>query len=172
MTATSALTVRKLEPGDVAALRQAFGAGGAGRSLERFQAYLEEQAAGTRSLLLAEFDDRPAGFASVSWAPRYPPFERNRVPEIQDLSVVPGLRRRGIGNGLLDACERVVRERSPIVGIAVGLYAAYGAALRVYIKRGYVPDGAGVWYRDHHPEPGAQLVLDDELVLHFTKQLR
>jgi GNAT superfamily N-acetyltransferase len=170
MAITSSLDVRPLVPADAPALEEAFR--GSGIALDRFGGYLAEQEGGTRSLFVAEFEGRVAGFSSVNWAPSYPPFERNRVPEIQDLSVVPSFQRRGIGNALLDACEQAVRQRSPIVGIAVGLYTAYAAALRVYIKRGYVPDGAGVWYRDHHPEAGTEVRLDDDLVLHFTKQLR
>lgn len=32
-----------------------------------------------------------------------------------------------------------------IVCIGVGLHAGYGSAQRMYVKRGYIPDGTGVW---------------------------
>ena len=39
-------------------------------------------------------------------------------------------------------------------------------------RRGYIPDGRGVTYRDRCIEKGSQVLLDDDLVLHLTKQLR
>jgi GNAT superfamily N-acetyltransferase len=168
----SSLEVRRLTAADAPAVLEAFRGSALDPTVKRFQYYLAEQSSGARSVFIAHFDGRVAGVGSVNWSPTYPPFERNHIPEIQDLSVVPSFQRRGIGNALLDTCEGAAAERSAIVGIAVGLYAAYAAALRVYIKRGYVPDGAGVWYVDHHPERGAKVRLDDDLVLHFTKQLR
>jgi hypothetical protein len=71
----------------------------------------------------------------------------------------------------MDEAERIVAERFPVVGIGVGLSADYGAAQRMYVKRGYIPDGRGVSYNDHFPAPGETLPLDDSLVLHFTKDL-
>ena len=37
-------------------------------------------------------------------------------------------------------------QRSDHAGIGFGLYADYGAAQRLYIKRGYIPDGRGAHY--------------------------
>ena len=42
---------------------------------------------------------------------------------------------------------------------------------RVYAKRGYIPDGRGITYRNRFVEEGASVVLDDDLVIHLTKQL-
>lgn len=53
----------------------------------------------------------------------------------------------------MDTAEKIVLTRSKIVCIGVGLHAGYGSAQRMYVKRGYIPDGSGVWYRDqivHH----------------------
>jgi hypothetical protein len=48
----------------------------------------------------------------------------------------------------------------------------YNAAQRLYLKRGYIPDGRGVTYRDRFVEEGEQVALDDDLVLHLTKELK
>ena len=56
-------------------------------------------------------------------------------------------------------------------GIAFGLYADYGAAQRLYIKRGYVPDGRGLHYGVTPARPGQCYRLDDELVLYLLKRL-
>lgn len=42
----------------------------------------------------------------------------------------------------------------------------------MYVKRGYIPDGAGVWYRGEALAPYAACVNDDDLNLYFTKKLR
>lgn len=38
--------------------------------------------------------------------------------------------------------------QSDTIGIGFGLYADYGTAQRMYIKRGFVPDGRGIMYND------------------------
>ena len=54
----------------------------------------------------------------------------------------------------------------------MGLHAGYNAAQRLYVLRGYIPDGRGVTYRDQYVEQYVQVMLDDDLVLHLTRQLR
>ena len=49
----------------------------------------------------------------------------------------------------------------------------FGAAQRIYIKRGYIPDGSGIWYRDKLCVPYEDAYLiDDELVLYLSKKLK
>ncbi len=89
----------------------------------------------------------------------------------------PGLRRAaagpppGAGSALLDAAEATIATRSPIAGIGVGLYAAYGAAQRLYARRGYVPDGRGIMSGGVAVPAGAQVRVDDDLVLMMTRRL-
>ena len=54
----------------------------------------------------------------------------------------------------------------------VGLHSGYGSAQRMYVKRGYIPDGSGVWYRDKVCPCYADCVNDDDLVLCLSKKLR
>ena len=56
-------------------------------------------------------------------------------------------------------------------GLAVGLHSGYGSAQRMYVKRGYVPDGTGAWYRGAQLAQYAPCVNDDDLVLHMQKRL-
>ena len=60
-------------------------------------------------------------------------------------------------------------SRGPVAGIGVGMTADYGAAQRLYIKRGYVPDGRGLVAGEHHVSWGETVRVDDDLVLYFTK---
>lgn len=44
----------------------------------------------------------------------------------------------------MDIAEKIAFERSDEVCIGVGLHGGYGSAQRMYVKRGYIPDGSGV----------------------------
>jgi hypothetical protein len=82
----------------------------------------------------------------------------------------------GVGSLILDTAEKEAATKSQIIGIGVGLYAGedggYGAAQRLYVKRGYVPDGKGITYHDEPTIPGHSYPLDDDLILWLTKKLR
>jgi len=86
--------------------------------------------------------------------------------------VLTSYRRRGIATRLLDRAEAEVAPRSSAVGIGVGLHPGYNAAQRLYVKRGYIPDARGITYRECFVDEGASVGLDDDLLMHFTKQLR
>ena len=58
-----------------------------------------------------------------------------------------------------------------MIGIGVGLYSDYGAAQRIYVRRGYLPDGRGIMYRNQPVEPGAVIRIDDEAALMFTRPI-
>ena len=79
--------------------------------------------------------------------------------------------KKGIGNKILDVAEIQARQFAKEVSLGVGLHVGYGAAQRIYIKRGYLPDGSGVWYRGHQLEPYAECNNDDDLVLYLSKKL-
>ena len=85
--------------------------------------------------------------------------------------MLPAFRRRGIGSALLDAAESVAAERSRVVGIGVGLDPDYGPAQRLYVRRGYVPDGRGITWRNSTVSYRDQVLVDDDLVLWLTRSL-
>ena len=141
------------------------------------EGYFAERLAEARSgrivvLVAVGEDSRYLGHTLVRWASRYPAFREHDIPEVQDLNVVAQSRRQGVGSMLLDDAERLIAERSPSAGIGVGLYAAYGPAQRLYVRRGYVPDGAGVDYDNEPVAPGSAVRVDDALLLHLIKPLR
>ena len=82
------------------------------------------------------------------------------------------VRRQGIGTKLMDAAEQFVAHRSDRIAIGVGMHSGYGAAQRMYVLRGYVPDGTGVWYRDRVCPEYADCCNDDDLVLYLSKSLK
>ncbi len=141
-----------------------------------FERYLQQQIAGNKMVWIAYYNNDCAGYATLVFKSEYPPFLAANIPEIMDLNVLPSFRKRGIGSALLDCAEAHAAGVSPIVGIGVGLYGGpgggYGAAQRLYIKRGYIPDGRGVSYNYAQAVPGETYPLDDDLVLWLTKKLK
>ena len=69
----------------------------------------------------------------------------------------------------MDAAEKVAAQYSDMVYLGVGLHEGYGSAQRMYVKRGYIPDGTGVWYGEKVCPQYADCCNDDDLVLYFSK---
>jgi GNAT superfamily N-acetyltransferase len=167
------LVLRPLAEPDVVRTAAAFAElGWPGKDEAQYRRYLSEQSRGDRDVFVADFEGRFAGYITVVWNASYPPFRDAGVPEIQDFNVLPAYRRKGIGSALMDAAEGLVATRSPIVGLGVGLYADYGAAQRMYAKRGYVPDGRGLMYANAPVPPGETVRIDDDACLMYTRELR
>ncbi len=164
------LQIRRLRAEDPEPISAAFDAIGWNKPVSQYQRYFAEQEAGRRVVFVADADGRFAGYVTVIW--EYEPFRDAQIPEIQDFNVLPAHRRQGIGSRLMEEAERLVGTRTPIVGIGVGLYADYGAAQRLYARRGYIPDGRGITYDRRVVKPGEYVPVDDSLVLYLTKRLR
>jgi GNAT superfamily N-acetyltransferase len=160
-----------MREGDPEMIAAGMAAIGWDKPLSQYEKYLAQQREGVRSILVATVDGGEyAGYVTVNWKSPYEPF--NGIPEIQDFNVLPKLRRRGIGTALMDAAEALVAERSDTVAIGVGLYTDYGSAQRMYVRRGYIPDGAGLLYKLEPVPPGEMVRNDDDAILMFTKSLR
>jgi len=166
------ILIRSLNQHAPPVMAAAFASIGLVKPEAKYQLYLEQEAAGSRTCLVATVDAEFAGYLTINWRPTYPGLADREIPEIQDLNVLPTFRRRGIASRLLDLAEARVARRYRVVGIRVGLHAGYNAAQRLYVLRGYIPDGRGVTYRDQYVGQYVQVMLDDDLVLHLTKQLR
>lgn len=171
------LTIRPLEPADIVPIATAFAVLGWEKPASQYEKYLSEQESGDRVVLVAllgvqnlqilEF----AGYVTISWRSGYPSFREQNIPEIMDFNVLPQFRRQGIGSRLMDVAEQRVANMVSMVGIGVGMTADYGTAQRMYVKRGYVPDGRGLFSRGAPVQYGQTVAVDDDLVLYFTKNL-
>lgn len=131
---------------------------------------LRDQAAGKCVPLVAELDGEPAGYLSVYFSAEHGPFRNQGIPELVDFAVLEKFRRRGVGSALMDAAEELAFARSRVISIGVGLHAGYGSAQRMYVRRGYIPDGSGVWFEDAPAKPYAPCVNGDDLVLYFSRE--
>ncbi|RAP74301.1 GNAT family N-acetyltransferase [Paenibacillus montanisoli] len=141
-----------------------------GKPLDYINKCWEENKSGARITLIALYDQKFAGWLHLLSTSYYPYFVDEGIPEINNFEVVPTLRRKGIGNALMDAIEQISFDKYGIVGIGVGLYYDYGNAQRLYVKRGYIPDGRGVFYEGKYAEPGRFVQIGHELALYLTKE--
>ena len=165
------LVIRPLGESDIGPIIVAFRTLGWDKPRSQYERYFAEQREGRRLVFVAALDDAFAGYVTINWNPSYQPFRDDGIPEIQDFNVLPRFRRQGIGTRLMDEAEKKVAERSSVIGIGVGVSPDYGAAQRLYVLRGYVPDGKGLT-RDGRPvRRGDRITIDDGLVLYMTKTL-
>ena len=141
-------------------------------SAAKYEARLRDHARGKAIALTAEYCGRVAGYISVYLQARSGPYQGKSIPEIVDFGVLEKYRNRGIGTRLMDIAEEIAADFGDTVCLGVGLHSGYGSAQRMYIKRGYVPDGSGVWYGDRVCEPYAECRNDDDLVLYMAKRLK
>lgn len=135
-----------------------------------FESYFNEQKTGYRLIWVAYSEEQFAGYVTLKWQSNYQPFRESQIPEIMDLNVLPSFQGKGIGSKLLETAENAAFDKNDVVGLGVGLYAGYGNAQKLYISKGYVPDGKGITYKYQLVEPGSSTTLDDDLVLWFSKR--
>jgi GNAT superfamily N-acetyltransferase len=166
-----AIELRHMLAADAAPISRAFLAVGQVRSEWQFLDYVAEREVGIREAWVASWDGALAGMVTLHWNPLYAGIAGRGIPEIQDLMVLPEYRRRRVATRLLDLAEHAARSRASHVAIGVGLHPGYNAAQRLYVLRGYVPDGLGVTYDDRCVEEGETVRFDDLLVLHLMKAL-
>lgn len=164
------LEFRLLQQKDIPLIVAAFSKIGWDKPASLYQQYLAEQESQQRCVWVAFKERAFVGYITLKWQSKYAPFLQRGIPEIVDLNVLPKFRKQGIGSKLLDLAEAEAVKKSKIIGIGVGLYADYGDAQRLYIKRGYMPDGLGITYNYQPIKPGSTIRLDDDLVLWFTKE--
>lgn len=73
----------------------------------------------------------------------------------------------------MKAAEELASDRGVVtLGITVGLFDTYGPAQRLYSLRGYVPDGRGACRGPEPVSKGARVIMDDDLIIWLTKELR
>jgi hypothetical protein len=164
-------TIRGLVYQDIGQIVSSFEDMGWNRGRALFELYLTEQHEGARIVLVAHRGNEFAGYVTIQWESKYPAFQEGRIPEIKDLNVIERFRDLDILTDLMDKAESMIAPISRQAGIGVGLTPDYGAAQRLYVMRGYIPDGRGMFQRMLYPEFGEEVTVDDDMVLYFTKQL-
>ena len=161
-----------MKASDIKQMDEGFVSQGWGSRIEVLEKYLREQENGTRYVVFAEVDGKAVGYATLMQNDPHGPFANQNLPVVVDFNVLEAYQRNGIGNEILARIEAKAAETSDIITLGVGMHPGYGPAQRLYIKRGYVPVGDGLWYRDHKLSVGDPCQNDDSLVWYMSKRLR
>ena len=141
------------------------------QTIDKYEMRLRHQADGKCTALVAEYKGNVAGYIHVYPDAGSGSFANQGYPEIVDFGVLEKYRCNGIGSKLMDIAEQIASKYADTVYLGVGLHSGYGSAQRMYIKRGYVPDGSGAWYCDKVCPQYADCCNDDDLVLYLSKGL-
>lgn len=166
------LILRDMSIDDPAPLNRAEIAQGWQPTKAKHLARLQDAALGLATVIVAELDGQPVGYLSVYHKPIDGPYKDKPYCEIVDFNVLVKARTRGIGTKLMELGEALAAKQADTVCLGVGLHSGYGAAQRLYVKRGYVPDGSGAWFGDKPAEPYQTYAVDDDLVIYMSKKLR
>ena len=166
------LVIRNMEESDAQIFFDEFTAQGWHPRVEYYLGTIREQAEGKCVALTAVYRGCPAGYVYLYRTVEEGPFKGKGYPIVVNFNVLRKYQRKGIGNRMMDVVERIAKQQADTVCLGVGLCEAYGSAQRMYAKRGYIPDGSGVWYRG---KPCIQYetvcTVDDDLLLFLSKKL-
>ncbi len=166
------IKVRSMVPEDAKILYDTYLSYGWHPEIETYESYYREQEESVRLVFIAEYDGDVKGQCTLVLHPSEGPWGGKDIPEIVDLTVFFDIHGKGIGTKLLDVAESEASKISDTVFLAVGVHSGYGPAQRIYVKRGYIPDGSGVWYQGKVLDQYAPCVNDDDLLLFMSKSLK
>lgn len=133
---------------------------------------MRNQQDGKSNALLAIFQGNIAGYVFVYRQCPWGGLGGKGIPGIVDLQVFQSYRRRGIASKLLDVAEEIAAQYDSMVYLDVCLSHKYGVAQRMYMKRGYLPDGNGVYYAEKICPEDAPCINNHDLTLCLVKQLK
>lgn len=167
------ISVRSMIFEDIAVLAEEFGVkqNWQGKNAELFTTYFNEQNADKRNVLVALCGGSIAGYLTLLPNDPHGAFADKNIPTVCDFNVLKKFQKRGIGTALMDEAEKLAAQTSNTICLGVGLYKDYGTAQRMYVKRGYIPDGSGVWYENRNLPPYEPCINSDDLMLYMSKKL-
>jgi GNAT superfamily N-acetyltransferase len=167
------LAIRNMEEVDAQIFFDEYTAQGWHPDIEYYRMRMREQDEGKCFALTAEYLGQPAGTVYLYMTVNEGPFKDKGWPMIVDFSVLKKYQRKGIGGRMMEVAEQIAAQYADTVCLGVGVCDSYGSAQRMYVKRGYIPDGSGVWYQDKQcVQYETVCTIDDDLVLYFYKKLR
>ena len=141
------------------------------KNIDYLKRQLDNQKKSECTALLALYNGVMAGYVFLYHKCRWGGLAGHNIPGVADLIVFEKYRRKKIATMLMDAAESIARQHCNKIYLDVCLNSDYGPAQRFYIKRGYIPDGKGVYYKEKIYETDAVCRNDDELTLCLVKEL-
>lgn len=140
--------------------------------VRRLARFWDEAEQGSRQIWVMWYGDIFLGHITVQPQSAYPAFKKAGIPEIVDLWVAEQAREQGVGARLLIKAIEYAREnRSPAIGLGVGVTHDFGPAHCLYFKHGFRPDGTGLWVKGRQPSMGDKIALCEQALLMLVKPL-
>lgn len=167
---SGALKIRKMKSEDIIGICHASGDDSEGNK-DYLENQIKNQSDGDCTALLALYENEIAGFVFLYYKCRWGGLRNKGIPSVVDLFVLPSFRKQQIGSRLMDVAECLASADNSQIYLDVCLNQEYGDAQRFYIKRGYIPDGKGVYYEQEICPTDAACKNDDELTLCLVKEL-
>lgn len=121
---------------------------------------------GKSATFLARHDDEMVGYVTlgISWL--------KKIPLITNIMVFEPYQKQGLGNRLMEVAESYTADNlGDQVVLWVPILSEFGPAQRMYVKRGYIPDGCGVVKDGVSVKFGETHTFDHSLHLCLVKQL-
>lgn len=164
------IDVRVMTQNDIALICEAADDAGE-ENVSYFERQLANQDKQECTALIALCDGEVAGHVFLYYKCRWGGMANCNLPSVVDLVVFEKYRKKGIATKLMNIAEEIAKEYGSKIYLDVCLNSEYGPAQVLYIKRGYVPDGKGVYYEEKVCETNADCKNDDELTLCLVKEL-
>lgn len=165
------LIIRQMSKMDISPVCKASG-DTSEQAVEYLTEQMRQQKKGECIGLLAVCGGNIAGYVFLYYRCKWGGLGGKGIPGIVDLIVFEEFRGRGIAGKLLEVAEKIAAEYHDSVYLDVVLSSRYGKAQRLYVKRGYVPDGKGAYYQESVCPMNAPCKNDDQLTLCLVKKLR
>ena len=141
-------------------------------NFQYYQRYLTWQSEGECTFLIALLNGEIAGYVFVLYQDRWGSMADARQPGLADLNVFPWHRRCGVGNALLEKAEEIAALHGNALHLDVHVTATAGQAHRLYFRRGYLPDGRGVYHKYKQYDAALGEVNPEDLTLLLIKSLK
>lgn len=149
------IILRDMKKRDCEVMAEVFSKEGYSKPIKLYQSYFKQQEQGTRDVIVAHYNDQIVGYVTIVWESNYEDFKEQNIPEVKDIRIHESFRKKGIATLLMDEAEKRIVQVADQCAAGVGLAEEYEAAQLLYAKRGYAPDGRGVFYMEHE-------LLDDQ----------
>jgi len=166
----SSLLIRSMRESDIDALALLLEQAHIERPYSALLDFYAGELSGSCRMFIAVANGSIAGYAALQNEAVYGPFSYNGVPYMGDFLVFPAFRKHGVGSRIMDTLERIAFRTHDAIGAGISMYADWGSAQRMCARRGYIPDGSGIWYLNERPEEGAPCTNDDDMILYMLKK--
>ena len=165
------IEVRPIRDDEIVALCKAEG-DKSEENIKYYERYLNWQREGECTFLIALLNGEIAGYVFVLYQDRWGSMADARQPGLADLNVFPWNRRCGVGNALLEKAEEIAASYGDSLHLDVHVTATAGQAHRLYFRRGYLPDGRGIYHKYKQYDNAMGEVNPEDLTLLLIKSLK